>query len=506
MAVYKEEKTNTWRAVYRYTDWNGERKQTQKRGFKTKREAQAWEREQLNKSTADLDMTFRSFVELYTADMQTRLKENTWATKDHIIRTKLLPYFGKLKMCNITAQQIITWQNEMLNYKDENGKPYSPVYLKTVHNQLSAIFNHAVRYYNLRENPCKKAGSMGKKKNREMMFWTKEQYLKFAEVMMDKPQSFYAFEMLYWCGIREGELLALMYHYHLHVVYVPVVEKQIRWTKRCKDKSLVGKVKETVMQVSMSKKWASKPVLDEVTGEPLKTAKGKPVLKKSYSVLQDDYFQYMREAGYADIERGERGSSEEHLTVTQFKVEREQARLAELQTEKSEVQAEIGQLRTDKAEAEKAAKEAQTELRLLAPKLKSMEKLAAEYSSDPEDLLPLPDRMESAKSYREKKSKPLLEKIVKVVRSAYRAYLDVCQKFELLQRKYDTEVPYLKEQLAEVKGENAELQETARDYDRLCRAYGPERVAETVAAVKQQEQAEKEQKRSQKRRHDREAR
>ena len=187
-------------------------------------------------------------------------------------------------------------------------------------------------------------------------------------------------------------------------------------------------------------------------------------------------------------------------------MEKEQARLAELQTEKSEVQAEIGQLRTDKAEAEKAAKEAQTELRLLAPKLKHMEKLAAEYSSDPEELLPLPDRMESAKSYREKKSKPLLEKIVKVVRSVYRAYLDFCQKFELLQRKYDTEVPHLKKQLAEIKGKNAELQETARDYDRLCQAYGPERVAETVAAVKQQEQAEKEQKRSQKRRHDREAR
>ena len=209
MAVYKEEKTGTWRAVYRYTDWNGERKQTQKRGFKTKREAQAWEREQVHKTSADLDMNFKSFVELYTVDMKTRLKENTWATKEHIIRTKLLPYFGKLKMCNITAQQIITWQNEMLNHKDEKGQPYSPVYLKTVHNQLSAIFNHAIRYYNLRDNPCKKAGSMGKKKNREMMFWTKEQYLKFAEVMMDKPLSFYAFEMLYWCGIREGELLAL---------------------------------------------------------------------------------------------------------------------------------------------------------------------------------------------------------------------------------------------------------------------------------------------------------
>ena len=154
-------------------------------------------------------MTFRSFVDLYTADMKTRLKENTWATKDHIIRTKLLPYFGRLKMCNITAQQIITWQNEMLNHKDENGKPYSPVYLKTVHNQLSAIFNHAVRFYDLHSNPAAKAGNMGTEERREMLFWTKEEYLKFADVMMDKPVSYYAFEMLYWCGIREGELLAL---------------------------------------------------------------------------------------------------------------------------------------------------------------------------------------------------------------------------------------------------------------------------------------------------------
>ena len=120
-----------------------------------------------------------------------------------------------------------------------------------------------------------------------------------------------------------------VYHYHLHVVYIPVVEKQILWSKRCKDKSLVGTVKETIQQVSMSKKWDSKPALDE-NGEPVLSAKGKPVLKKSYSVLQDDFFRYMRDAGYDDVERGERGSSEEHLTVTQFKVQQEQARLAEL--------------------------------------------------------------------------------------------------------------------------------------------------------------------------------
>ena len=209
MPVYKEEKTNTWRVIYRYTDWKGERKQTSKRGFSTKREAQAWEREQLNKVTADVDMTFASFIDRYTEDMKTRLKENTWSTKEHIIRSKLTPYFGRLKLSNITPQQIITWQNELLNYRDAQGKPYSPVYLRTIQNQLSAIFNHAVRYYRLRENPCKKAGSMGKKKAREMLFWTKEEYLQFAKAIQDKPMAYHAFQMLYWCGIREGELLAL---------------------------------------------------------------------------------------------------------------------------------------------------------------------------------------------------------------------------------------------------------------------------------------------------------
>lgn len=209
MPVYRDEKNNTWKVYYRYTDWTGERKQSQKRGFQTKREAQAWEREQLNKLGADLDMTFQNFVERYKEDRRNRIKDSTWESKDHIIRTKLLPYFGKLKMSSITPQQIIRWQNELINYRDKNGKPYSPVYLKTIQNQLSAIFNHAVRYYNLKENPCVKAGSMGKKKSREMLFWTKDEYLKFIDAMMDKPLSFYAFEMLYWCGIREGELLAL---------------------------------------------------------------------------------------------------------------------------------------------------------------------------------------------------------------------------------------------------------------------------------------------------------
>lgn len=163
----------------------------------------------MDKVHHDLDMSFKSFVEIYSADVKSRVKENTWKTKENIINSKILPYFEKRKIGEIKPKDIIAWQNELIRRRDENGKAYSPVYLKTVNNQLSAIFNHAVKFYNLRENPCRKAGSMGKKKSREMLFWTKEEYIKFADAMMDKPQYYYAFEMLYWCGIREGELLAL---------------------------------------------------------------------------------------------------------------------------------------------------------------------------------------------------------------------------------------------------------------------------------------------------------
>jgi len=117
-----------------------------------------------------------------------------------------------------------------------------------------------------------------------------------------------------------------VYHYHLHVVYIPVVEKQILWSKRCKDEALRGTVKEVITQVSRSKKWKSKPVLDE-DGNPMLNARGKKILRSSYSVLQDDFFHFMRVAGHTDLERGERGSTEEHLTVTQFKVQAEQQRL-----------------------------------------------------------------------------------------------------------------------------------------------------------------------------------
>ena len=209
MPAYKEKNNKNWYVSVRYEDWTGKKARKVKRGFATKREALEWERKFLLKENASLDMTFESFLELYKEDLKDRLKLNTWLTKTAIIDQKILPYFKEKRMCDIKTSDIIAWQKAVMSYRDEKGNAYSPTYLKTIHNQLSAIFNHAVRYYELSSNPAAKAGNMGKEKSREMLFWTKEEYLKFAEAIMDKPITFYAFEMLYWCGLRIGELLAL---------------------------------------------------------------------------------------------------------------------------------------------------------------------------------------------------------------------------------------------------------------------------------------------------------
>lgn len=209
MPAYKDGERGTWLVSFYYDDWTGKRLKKMKRGFKTRKAALEWEREFLLEKSSDMNMEFETFIELYTRDKRNRLKESTVQTKEIIQQKLILPYFGKKRMCEIQPRDVIEWQNMLLAYRDENGKPYSPAYLKTVHNQLSAIFNHAVRYYGLRTNPARLAGNMGKDGDKEMLYWTKEEYLKFAEAMMDKPTSYYAFELLYWCGIREGELLAL---------------------------------------------------------------------------------------------------------------------------------------------------------------------------------------------------------------------------------------------------------------------------------------------------------
>ena len=209
MPVYKDKNNGSWYVMARYTDWTGEKKQKCQRGFDTRREALEWEAQFKLKKRANIDMTLESFYELYTSDMKPRLKENSWMTKDSIVRSKILPYLGNRRLSDITAKDIVKWQNTVMELPGVNGKTLSPTFMKTIHNQLSAIFNHAIKYYQLPVNPARVAGGMGKEESREMSFWTKEQYLKFSEVMMDRPLLYYAFQVLYWTGIREGELFAL---------------------------------------------------------------------------------------------------------------------------------------------------------------------------------------------------------------------------------------------------------------------------------------------------------
>ena len=164
MSVTKDGDTGRWMSQIRVTDWTGKTIHKKKRGFATKKEALQWERDFISQSTGSLGMTFGDFISLYVKDMEHRLKPSTVASKKWLIDLKVTPFFKKIPLNEIKPTHVRQWQNSLTSYRDENGKPYAQTYLKCINNQLTAIFNYAVKYYGLKENPCHKAGSMGKKK------------------------------------------------------------------------------------------------------------------------------------------------------------------------------------------------------------------------------------------------------------------------------------------------------------------------------------------------------
>ncbi len=209
MSVYKDKSKQTWYVMAYYEMPDGSKKQKCKRGFHTKREAKEWEGQFLYQKNTDLNMNLESFVELYLEDIRPRVKQTTMIEKENLLKRKIIPKFGKMKMNEISGRDILLWQNGLLSHRNHLGKPYSETYLRKMNCELNALFNHAVRHYDLHSNPVLKVGSIGTKKNLEMQFWTQEEYLRFADAVMNKPMPYYAFEMLYWTGIRIGELLAL---------------------------------------------------------------------------------------------------------------------------------------------------------------------------------------------------------------------------------------------------------------------------------------------------------
>ena len=208
MPAYKDKKRNTWYCQFYYKNWMGKTKQKRKRGFKREKDAKEWERSFLNTLQKGSDIMFPALAENYFHDLATRLKPTTMETKRSIFETKVTPFFKGFKACDIDALAIRRWQNELLNYRDQTGVPYSNTYLRTINNQMSAILNYATIYYNLANNPCKQVGHIGKSDAEAMQIWTLDQFEQFIECEK-KRAGHLAFNVFFWSGIREGELLAL---------------------------------------------------------------------------------------------------------------------------------------------------------------------------------------------------------------------------------------------------------------------------------------------------------
>lgn len=204
MPVYKNEERNTWYCKFNYKDWQGVTRQKKKEGFKTQKEAKAFEREFLEKAHSNPDMTFGSLVALYLEDCKTRLKPTTLHNKKNVIETKILPFFKDMPLDTIEPATIRKWQNAMI--VDENN--YTQTYLKCMNNHISAIFNFATKYYKLPSNPARVCGSMGKNNADTMQFWTTKEFNIFINVV-DKPTTKVMFSILFYTGMRSGELMAL---------------------------------------------------------------------------------------------------------------------------------------------------------------------------------------------------------------------------------------------------------------------------------------------------------
>ena len=206
MPVYKDEIHKNFYVQFYYVDWQGQRRKKFKRGFKTSREAKAYEHNFLNKAAADNTMTFSNLCAYYLEDSKVRLKPTTQRNKEYLIKKWILPYFKDIEISRITPIMIRKWQNSIMNQDS-----YTPTYERVINAKLSAIFNYAVKYYGLRNNPVRISGPMGKKNAERLNFWTLDEFKNFVAKIDRKDQRpFYeAFMVLFYTGIRVGELLAL---------------------------------------------------------------------------------------------------------------------------------------------------------------------------------------------------------------------------------------------------------------------------------------------------------
>lgn len=203
MPVYKNEERNTWYASFYYTDWTGQRKRKKKEGFALKRDAQEYERSFKLKQSGSCDMTFQQMTELYLADCKIRQKPTSYIVKENAINKHIVPFFGAMPINTVSVAHVRQWQNELLQ-----GDKYSRNFLHSINGYLSAIFNYAMKIYGLPKNPSKECGKIQEKRP-ELQFWTLEQFSHFMQTVENDYPARTMFLLLFWTGIRSGELLAL---------------------------------------------------------------------------------------------------------------------------------------------------------------------------------------------------------------------------------------------------------------------------------------------------------
>ncbi len=219
MPVYYNADKKTWYAMFYAKDYKGVNKKYKKTGFKKKKEAQEYEYEFKKKIAKSMNMSFSSLYELYFKDYSKRHKPTAINTVETFFRLHILPFFGEIEVDKIDSFMIREWQNEMLEKENGNGKLFSENSKANIYASLKSLFNWAAKYQGLNENPCKNMGTFGSKKNRsEIKIWAVNDFDKFIEILeiennKDKNGKYsdfiIVFKILFWTGLRIGEVLAL---------------------------------------------------------------------------------------------------------------------------------------------------------------------------------------------------------------------------------------------------------------------------------------------------------
>ena len=462
MPAYKDSKQGTWYASFYFENWQGVKQKKLKRGFATKKDALAWERELLLQQAADLTMTFEAFVEIYITDKKKRLRENTWSTKEHIIRTKILPYFKEKRLSEIKPRDVIAWQNEMLNYRDKNGKAYSPTYEHLWTGKQEKLFHELIVQIGNKDDMgvLTENGVLAK----ELL----DEYMQGFQERNPTLRVFGAF-------LHMDEATP-----HLHIDFVPYVSG---W----KGKGLDTKV---------SLKQALK-ALGFAGG-----SKRESELNQWINAEKEQLAAVMERHG---IEWEQKGTHEEHLSVLDFKKQERRKEVAALEAAKREYQTDLTEMQEQLETAQTAVEAAEQrvqkaeltyqkqsqKLNKLAPIMDGLESLSAQYSQRPEEWVPEAATFETAKSYREKKAMPLIQKLVKVLFALHRKYWEVKDERDKYLYFYQDEkkaTHHLSQRLKEVEAENSQLYAMKRDFGRVWNYFGAEKMQQVIGLMREQEQ------------------